>query len=81
MFWIAGLVLIYFSLTIWYEIGKQRRLAVLWIIIQDFIWVIGSLILILLNPFKITQTGNIIIGIVAILVLFMGVNQLIALNN
>jgi len=39
VFWIVGLVLIYFAATIAYEITKQRKLAVLWIITQDYCWV------------------------------------------
>lgn len=81
VFWIVGLMLIYFALTIWYEIIKQRKLAVIWIIIQDFIWVLGSLILIIFNPFKITLVGNLIIGIIALIVLYMGINQIIGLKK
>ena len=81
VFWIVGLILIFFAVTIWYEIFKQRKLAVIWIIIQDFIWVLGSLILILFNPFKTTLTGNLIIGLIAIIVLYMGINQMIGLKK
>lgn len=81
VFWIVGLILIYFTITIWYEIKKQRKLAVLWIIIQDYTWVIGSFLLIIINPFQITQIGNFIIGIIALIVLCMGINQMIALKK
>ena len=81
VFWIIGLILIYFSITIWFEISRQRKIAVLWIIIQDYLWVLGSFILILLNPFNITLSGNIITGIIALIVLFMGINQTIAINK
>ncbi|WP_299382035.1 hypothetical protein [uncultured Lacinutrix sp.] len=81
VFWSVGLVLIYFAFTIWYEIKAQRKLAVIWIIIQDYTWVLGSAILILLNPFKITLIGNLIIGIIALIVLYMAINQTIALKN
>ena len=81
VFWIVGLILIYFAITIWYEIKKQRRLAVLWIIIQDYTWVLGSLILLIFNPFKVTLIGNLIIGIIALIVLYMGINQMIELNR
>jgi len=81
VFWIIGLILIYFSITIWFEINRQRKIAVLWIIIQDYLWVLGSFILILLNPFNITLSGNIITGIIALIVLFMGINQTIAINK
>jgi len=75
IFWVTGTILLYFASTIIYEIKKQRRLAVLWIIIQDFSWVLGSLILLLFQPFQITLVGNLTIGIIAIIVLFMGINQ------
>ena len=81
VFWIVGLILIYFALTIWYEIRKQRKLAIIWIIIQDFTWVLGSLILLIFNPIKITLLGNLIIGIVALIVLYMGMNQMIELKK
>lgn len=81
VFWIIGLILIYFAITIWYEIQRQRRIAVLWIIVQDYAWVLGSLILIITNPFQITQIGNLIIGIIAIVVLYMGINQMVGLNE
>ena len=81
VFWIVGLILIYFALTIWYEMTKQRKLAVIWIITQDFLWVLGSLVLIIFNPFKITPIGNLIIGIIALIVLYMGINQMIGLKK
>ncbi len=81
VFWIVGLMLVFFALTIVYEVRKQRKPAVMWIIIQDFAWVLGSAILILFNPFEITLTGNILIGIIALIVSYMGMNQLIALKQ
>ena len=81
IFWIVGLILIYFAITIWYEIQKQRRLAILWIIIQDYTWVLGSIILLIFNPFQVTLMGNLIIGIIALIVLYMGINQTIELNK
>ncbi|QWX84606.1 hypothetical protein H0I23_02870 [Cellulophaga sp. HaHaR_3_176] len=81
VFWILGLILIYFAFTIWYEIKKQRKLAVIWIIIQDYTWVIGSLILIIFTPFKITLIGNLILGTIALIVLCMAINQMIGLKK
>ncbi|MGY3795124.1 hypothetical protein [Aquimarina sp. 433] len=80
-FWVIGLLLLYFAMTIWFEIKKQRTPAVVWIIIQDFIWVIGSILLIMFKPFGITETGNIIIGIIAFFVLCMGINQILGLRK
>ena len=79
IFWIVGIGLVFFALTIILEIKKQRRLAIIWIIIQDFIWVIGSVILLILRPFNISNTGNNTIAIIALVVLFMAINQSIAL--
>jgi len=75
IFLIIGIVLIFFSGTIFYEIFKQRLLAVLWIILQDFLWVIGSFLIWALNPFEISKLGNSTIAVVALIVLFMGINQ------
>ncbi|GAK91825.1 hypothetical protein JCM19297_12 [Nonlabens ulvanivorans] len=42
---------------------------------------LGSLILIIFNPFKITLIGNLIIGLIALIVLYMGINQMIGLKK
>ena len=81
VFWIVGLILIYFSGTICYEIEKQRHVAVIWIIIQDFTWVLGSFFLLLYNPYNITLAGNIVIGFIALIVLVMALNQIVGLKN
>ena len=81
VFLIIGLALVFFAVTIIIEIVKQRSLAILWIIIQDFIWVVGSIILLVFDVFTITATGKMLIGIVASIVLFMGLNQAKALTQ
>lgn len=80
-FWVIGIALLYFAGTIWYETKKLRNKAIIWISIQDFLWVLGSIYLLLWNPFQITTTGNYIIGTVAIIVLSMGILQVLALQN
>jgi len=75
VFWIVGIVLLLFASTIFYEVIKQRPLAVLWIITQDFLWVVGSIFMVAINPFEISKTGNLTIGVIALIVLFMGINQ------
>ncbi|MBD3275991.1 MAG: hypothetical protein GF372_11805, partial [Candidatus Marinimicrobia bacterium] len=67
--------LIYFTATIIYEIKRQKPIGVLFIIIQDFLWVIGSIVLLIFQPFEISVAGNGIIAAVALVVLFMGFNQ------
>ncbi len=81
VFWVIGLALLFFSSTIIYEIFKQRRRGVLLIIIQDFIWVLASIGLLLLNPFNVTNTGNYSIAGVAFIVFLMGINQAKALKK
>ncbi|WP_425075968.1 hypothetical protein [Psychroserpens sp. S379A] len=81
VFWIVGLALIFFAITIWHEVKKQRKIVVIWIIIQDFIWVLGSIVLIIFNPFQLTEVGNLIIGIIALVVLYMGINQIMGLKK
>ena len=75
IFWMIGIGLIFFALTILLEVIKQRKLAVLWIIIQDFVWVIASIFLLIFRSFNISNTGNTTISIVALVVFFMAINQ------
>jgi len=56
---------------------KQIRL----IIIQDWTWVIGSLGLLIWNPFGISVTGNLIIAGVAIMVAIFAILQQRTLNE
>ena len=79
IFWIIGIALLYFSATIILEINKQRRLPIIWIIIQDFIWVIASAVILLFQPFVISALGNYTIAGTALIVLFMAIIQAKAL--
>jgi len=79
VFWIIGAALIFFSVIIIYEIRRQNPLGVLAIILQDYLWVLGSLILLITQPFEVSKTGNSIIAMVALVVLFMAINQANAL--
>ena len=74
-FWIVGVALLYFTTTLLLEMKKQRALAVLWIIMQDILWVIGSLLIIMLDLFSISQEGHYLIAAVALIVLVMAINQ------
>lgn len=80
-FMIIGFALIYFSCTIFFEIKRLRPLAILWIVLQDFLWVASSIILLIFNPFNISKEGNILILTIAIVVFAMGVNQAKALGR
>jgi len=66
-----GIALVLFS-TILFYIGRQKPIhpiSAFVIIILDIMWVAGSAVILLLDPFNLTQTGNILIGIVALIVL------------
>ncbi|WP_282087295.1 type II toxin-antitoxin system RatA family toxin [Aquimarina algiphila] len=78
-FIILGIALLFFAMTLIIEIKKQRAISILWITIQDALWVVGSIILLVSNPFTISIEGNIIIAIVALVVLSLGSGQLKAL--
>lgn len=81
VFWITGIILFIFTSAIVYEFFKRRLIGVLIISIQDFLWVFFSLVLLILQPFDISITGNLIILVIAIIVLFMGNQQIKALSK
>ncbi|MFZ6014117.1 MAG: hypothetical protein ACOYXT_27495 [Bacteroidota bacterium] len=80
VFWIIGVALLFFASTILYEIRKLNKIRITWIIIQDLLWVMGSIYLLLADPFDISRTGNYIIAAVAFIVLMMAINQAVALK-
>lgn len=79
VFWITGLALMFFSLFIVFEIRRQNPLGALIIILQDFLWVLGSMFFLIVQPFEISRTGNGIIAAIALIVLFMAMHQAKAL--
>lgn len=81
VFWIIGIALIYFAGTIAYETKKLRRTFILLIIAQDLLWVIASIVILLIHPFGISSNGNITIGVIAVIVLGMAINQYRALKQ
>lgn len=74
-FLIIAFGLLIFVATIIIEIKQQREKAVYTIIIQDLLWVIGSIILLIIQPFGISEMGNIIIAVVAFVVLVFAILQ------
>ncbi len=79
MFWVIGVTLIFFSGTIVYEIKRQNALAILWIITQDLLWVIGSIVILVWQPFDLSVMGNYSIAAVALVVSLIALNQSMAL--
>ena len=79
VFWIIGVALIFFASTIFYEIERQNKFRIIWIIVQDMLWVIGSIYLLAANPFPISAIGHYIIAVIAAVVFVMAINQSVAL--
>ena len=67
---IIGIGLILFGVYVYYNSAKAKISVneVKVIIIQDWIWVIGSLIIIMLQLFNINFQGFVLIGIIALVV-------------
>jgi hypothetical protein len=80
-FWIIGIALLFFSLTILYEMKALNRLRIIWIVTQDMLWVLASIYLLIVKPFAISRIGNYTIAFVALIVLLMAVNQTRALRK
>lgn len=80
-FLIIGLALAFFAGTILYERRKLKKLRIAWIITQDMLWVLASIYVLAAKPFIVSETGNYIIGIIALLVFAMAINQWIALRR
>lgn len=74
-FLVVGAGLLFFAGTILFEVKRLRTKAVYWIIIQDILWVLGSVAVLLLQPFGISMIGNILIAIVAFIVLVFAIWQ------
>lgn len=51
------------------------------VIVMDFFWVLGSLLIIALNPFSLSNTGLLMVAIVALFVLVFGTLQTITLKK
>ncbi|MFZ6010783.1 MAG: type II toxin-antitoxin system RatA family toxin [Bacteroidota bacterium] len=75
VFWIIGAALLFFLLNIVLEIKRQNPVGILWIVTQDLLWVFGSIVILILQPFDLTSEGNYAIATVALVVLGMGINQ------
>ena len=74
-FLVIGLGLLYFAYTIMIEIKPQRRNKVLWIILQDLLWVVGSTAILVTRPFEISSVGYHWIAWIAVIVLSFALLQ------
>ena len=80
-FLVVGSVITFFSLTMFVEIKKQRALAILWIIVQDLLFVLASVYILIAQPFNISNAGYLLIGLFLIPILFFIVYQSIGLTR
>ncbi len=80
-FLIVGGVITFFSLTMVVEIKKQRALAILWIIIQDFMFTIASIYVLIFRPFDISDNGYLLIGLFLIPIIFFIIYQSLGLSQ
>lgn len=81
VFPVIGLNLIGFAIFVGYVSSKQLTNKMLVNLISglDGLWVLGSFIIILFGLFDLSQNGNILIGIVAVWIGFLGYKQFV--NN
>jgi UDP-N-acetylmuramyl pentapeptide phosphotransferase/UDP-N-acetylglucosamine-1-phosphate transferase len=77
VFPVLGLNLLTFSAIVWYVSRKQLSNKLLVNIISglDGLWVVGSLAIIAFGLFDLSQNGNILIGMVAAWIGFLGYKQ------
>ncbi|MHA2097887.1 MAG: SRPBCC family protein [Candidatus Kariarchaeaceae archaeon] len=78
---IIGILLIVFAAQLrMFSNNLNRQKLIGWYAsISDIIWVLGSIIVITLQPLEITQTGNLIIAFLALIVSYFAVSQLNAI--
>lgn len=72
-----GIGLLFFASTVFLAASRKeiRSKEVKGIIIQDWAWVLGSAVLLVLRPFDISLTGNWIIATIALIVAFFALAQ------
>lgn len=66
---IVGIIVSFFGLSVLAEVKMQRALASLWIIAQDALWVIGTIALVIFQPFELSSAAYWIIVFYALPVL------------
>ncbi len=81
VFRIIGVILLFFAGFVFSQVKKHDVKLVKFIISQDALWVLGSLLLVLLKPFGISQTGNNMIAGVAVIILLFTIGQIQGLKQ
>ena len=81
VFRILGVILLFFAGFVFSQVKEHNDNLVKFIISQDFLWVVGSALLLLLQPFGISTSGNYMIGGVAALVFLFALGQMQGLKR
>lgn len=76
---ILGIALLGFGILVLSQLKFQNPLLILLIIFSDALWVVGSLILLLYQPFDMSFAGTVLIAIIALLVFVFGIGQTMGL--
>ncbi|MEE9363572.1 MAG: SRPBCC family protein [Cellulophaga sp.] len=79
VFLIIGFGLLYFSYSIFKELKNPEPEAVFYIIVQDLIWILLSMVILKIKPFNIAILGNQIITGIAVIVFLFSIGQSIGL--
>ena len=79
LFWILGIGLLLFSLTVFSQVNHPDPAAVVSIILSDLLWVLGSIVVLSLPSFHISIAGKKLIAGIAFIVLLFGVGQSVAI--
>lgn len=75
VFQLLGAGLLLFSASVFRESRRDSAMGALSIIIQDLIWVLGSIVLLLFRPIEISLFGNVTIAVVMLIVLSFALLQ------
>lgn len=78
VFPIIGSNLLIFSGFVWFVSSRQltTKILVTTITVLDALWVLGSLVIVSLGLFNLSQDGNILISILAVWIAFLAYKQL-----
>lgn len=77
VFPVIGCNLLFFAAFVWFVFSRQltNRILVTTITTLDLLWVLGSLAIVGLGLFDLSQNGNILISIVAVWIAFLAYKQ------
>jgi hypothetical protein len=77
VFPVIGCNLLFFAVFVWFVFSRQltNRILVTTITSLDILWVLGSLVIVGLGLFDLSQDGNILISIVAVWIAFLAFKQ------